>query len=378
MSAPEAPRAISFFPIHRQDHHLTFRLSPHPSTNAMVAPPIKPHARDDSNDGRNGNWGTLQIATPAIVGGVLLFLFVAYIIWQRRPHDKRPYDYHKVRSDWATKIERMFVPQRKRVLHSSAPMTLDDSMCSSELTFDYRRSQPDRSDSSDSQTPLTSTSYAFGYPPKTCSDSPPPTPKHRAVRWWWILGSRPQEIKSEEPGKRWCVDDPDESSTGHGHSTNDHRYTGALGSLHEDPEEVEDGVIPIGENFDSIESTSMTRHFPEQARSVRGMLTVPEKPWSSDARIPASVPAAGAPQSNPRTPLTSSNRGLPPSYDISGGHTRYPSTEDITLARYGPYMPIPPPALKPGYPSPRTFHGRELSSDSFLATQPPMVATFMY
>lgn len=240
------------------------------------------------------------------MGGVLLLLFVAYIIWQRRPHDKRSYDYHRVRSDWATKIERMFVPLRKRqrVLHSSAPMTLDGSMCSSEHTFGSRQ---DRSGSSDSQTPLTSTSYAFGYPPNILSESPPPIPKRRTVRWWWFFGSRPQEVKSEEPGKRWRIDGPDGSSTGHGHSTNGHRYAGALGPLHEDPEEVEDGVIPIGENFASIESesTSMTQHVPEQARSVRGVPIVPEQPWSSGARIPASVPAAGAPQSNPpRTPVS--------------------------------------------------------------------------
>ena len=192
--------------------------------------------------------------------------------------------------------------KRKRVLHSNAPVTLDDSIRSSGLTLDYRRPRQDRSDSSDSQTPLTSTSYAFDYPPNQLSDSPPPIPKRRTVRWWWLFGSRPQQVKPEEPGQRWRVDGPDRSSTGHGHSSHGHQYTGALGALHEDPEEVEDSVIPIGENFASIASTPMTQHFPEQARSIRGMPTVPEYPWSSGARTP--VPAASAPQTNPGTPVS--------------------------------------------------------------------------
>jgi hypothetical protein len=288
----------------------------------------------------------------------------------------RSYDYHQVRSDWVTKIERMFVLRRKRqrVLRSSAPVTLDESIRSPGLTLDYRQY---RSDSSDSQTPLTSTSYAFDYPPNQLSDSPPPIPKRHTVRWWWLFGSRPQQVKPEEPGQRWRVDGPDGSSTGHGHSSHGHRYTGVLGALHEDPEEVKDDVIRIGENFTSIASTPMTQHFPEQARTIRGMSTVPEHPWSSGARTP--VLAASAPQSRPGTPVSSANRHLPPSYNVSQSYTRYPSAEDIIRpAPSGPYMAIPPPVRAAGYPSPRAFHGRDLSSDSFLATQPPMVALSMY
>lgn len=76
----------------------------------------------------------------------------------------------------------------------------------------------------------------------------------------------------------------------------------------------------------------------------------------------------------------SSARGLPPSYDVSQSRTRYPSAEDIIRqAPSGPYMAIPPPVRAVGYySSPRAFHGRDLSSDSFLATQPPMVAPSMY
>lgn len=359
-------------------------------------------ARDDSDGSGKGDWGTSQIATPAIVGGVLLLVFAAYLIWQRRPHDKRDkrsYDYHQVRPDWIAKIERIFVLRRKRqrVLHSSAPVTLDESMRSSGFMFDYRRSRQYRSDSSDSQTPLTSTSYAFDYPPNQLSDSPPPIPKRRTVRLWWLFGSRPQQVKPEEPGQRWRVDGPDGSSTEHGHSSHGHRYVEALGALHEDPEEVDNDVIRIGEDFTSAASTPMTQHFPEEARSIRGLPTVPEHPSSSGIRTP--VPAASASQSNSGTPVSpfvsrecvdvldvvldqqvsSANRGLPPSYDVSQIHTAYPSTEDIIrLPPSGPNMAIPPPVRAAGYPSLRAFHGRDLSSDSFLAAQPPMVPPSIY
>lgn len=264
-------------------------------------------ARDDSDHGGDGDWGTPQIATPAIVGGVLLLLFIAYFIWQRRPHDRRSYDYHQVRSDWVTKIERMFVPRRKRqrVLHLSAPLTLDDSMRTSGLTFDFnRRSRQCRSDSSDSQTPLTSAGYALDYPPNKLPESPPPIPKRPTVRWWWVFGSRPQQVKSKEPDQRWRVDGPDGSSTGHGHSSHGHRCVGALGPLHEDPEDGEDEVIRIGENFASVASTPLTQHFPEQARFIRGMPTVPEHPWSSASGSRAPVLPTSVPPSNPGTPVS--------------------------------------------------------------------------
>ncbi|KAH0828103.1 hypothetical protein J3R83DRAFT_3763 [Lanmaoa asiatica] len=359
-------------------------LTSRPSTDAMVATPIKPQRLSTRDDGgENSNWGTMQIAAPVIVGGVLLLAFVAYIFWERNPLRKRSYDYRRVRTDWVTKIERMFVPRRtrQRVLHSSVPMTLDDSMRLSVLTLDSRRARQYRSGSSDSQTPLTND--IPDYPPKRFSDSPPPIAKRRALRWWWIFGSRPQEVKSEEPGLRWRVDGPDGSSTGHGHSSHGHeeyhtRYVGALEAVHEDREEVGDRVIRIGEHFPSVASTPMTQHFPEHARAVHWMSTVPEYPGSSGARTPA--PAASAIRSNPGTPVSSASRGLPPSYDVSQSHTHYASAEDIArLTRSElPYMVIPPPVRTAGYSSPRVFHGRDLSTDSFLATQPPMATTSIY
>lgn len=85
--------------------------------------------------------------------------------------------------------------------------------------------------------------------------------------------------------------------------------------------------------------------------------------------------------------VSSASRGLPPSYDVSQSHTlvHYPSAEEVVrLARAEPYAPMVIPAPLASRtavytPSPRGFHGRELSSDDFLAAQPPMtVATSLY
>lgn len=250
------------------------------------------------------------------MGGVLLLLFGVYVIWQRRSHDKQSFDYHQVRSDWASRIERMFVPRRKRIRvhHSSDPITLDNSMRTSRFTFDFtRRSRQYRSGSSDSQTPLTlandtldSPSYNFqDYPPKRLSDSPPPTTKRSTIRWWWLFGSRPRQVKSEEPNQRWRIDGPEGSNSGHDLSSHGHQYTVALGPLREDAEDEEERVIQIGQNFPtSAASTPMTQHFPEQALAIRGTPTVPERLPPSGARTP--VLAVSAPQTNPGTPVSHS------------------------------------------------------------------------
>lgn len=259
-----------------------------------------------SDTTEQSDWGPLQIATPVIVGCVLLLVFGAYIILQRDPLRRRSYDYLRVRSDWVSKIERIFLPRRtRRVHHSSAPFTIDDSMRTASLRLDFRRA-PYRSSSSDSQTPLTN--CTFGYPPSDIeSDSPPPTAKRRPLRWWWLFGSRPREVKPQEPDLQWRVDGPDGSSSGHGNSNHGHeeyqaRYAGDLEALREDREEIGDDVIRIGDNFTSVGSTPMTYHFPEQARAVQGMSPVPEFPGSSGARTP--VLTAAALQSNPGTPVS--------------------------------------------------------------------------
>lgn len=184
-------------------------------------------------------------------------------------------------------------------------MSLDESMHMSGTAPVSRWSRQYRSGSSDSQTPLTAASHPFGYPPSHgCSDSPPPMPQRRAFRWWWLFGSRPREVKPEEPSLRWRVDGPDGSSTGHGHSNNGHedyhaRYTGVLQTTPEDVEEADGDIIRIGENFTSIPSTPLMQPFPDQAKPVRGTSTVPDHPGSSVARTP--VPPA---KSNSGTPVS--------------------------------------------------------------------------
>lgn len=356
-------------------------------------------ARDDSDPGKN-DWRPIQIATPAIVGGVLLLLFALYILWQRRPSDKRSYDYEQVRSDWASTMERMFVPRRKRhrVQHSSAPVTLDDSMRASGLTFDFsHRSRQYRSGSSDSQTPLTTSCYAFDYPPKQPPESPPPLPKSRPMRWWWLFGSRPQQIKSEEPGQRWRVDGPDGSSSGHDHSNHGHAIPVVLAPLREEPEDA-DNVIRIGENFASVASTPMTQHFPEQANFVRGLPTVPEHPSSSGTRTP--VPVESVPPSNPGTPVrlslvlrecmdvlmmlgiigeprpaaelyTISLRGRDPSCTLWAVHDHPTSS-----TRSGVFVTSPVPRTRAvireflGHPTPDGRHIHVLSNDHMLQVRP--------
>lgn len=251
----------------------------------------------------NGSqWGTMQIVTPAIVGGALILIFVAYIIWKRRPgrERSRAYDYRPVHSGWATK---MFFPRprRNRVHPSSMPTTLDNSMrlsSHSGLMPDFGRTRLPRSGSTDSQVPLTS-SYALDYTPfKSHPDSPPPFSKRRGFRWWWIFGSRPRQVKSAEPSVRWLVDGP-EGASSQGHV--DTQPLEALEAAREDQDE-EDSVIQIGENLPSIASTPMTQHFPEQARAIRGMSPVPEHSGSAGARTPLS--AAGVSRNNTGTPVS--------------------------------------------------------------------------
>ena len=159
-------------------------------------------------------------------------------------------------------------------------MTLHDSMRPPRLYH---------SNSSDSQTPLTATNYQFDFAPNPKLSDSPPNPKRRAFRWWWLFGSRPKEIKPQDPSSRWRVDGPDGSSTGHGQSNHGHderraRYLGYLAAMREDPDEVDGG----------IGSTPMVQRspLPEQARSPRGTPPVPAHPGSIVPRSPILVVSA--------------------------------------------------------------------------------------
>ncbi|KAH7889036.1 hypothetical protein F5I97DRAFT_780853 [Phlebopus sp. FC_14] len=335
-------------------------------------------ARDDDagaqTDQTQDGWGTVQIAAPIIVGVVLLLIFSGYLLWVRKTPTKLPYNYHQVRGTW---ISRLFFTSRRvrhRVLPSNDRITLDDSILTPSTAADFRRARQHRQDSADSQTPLTQTSYGFDYPPKrVLLDTPPQKPEQkRPWRWWRLLGSRPQEIKSEEPSSRWRVDGPDGSSTGHGIQEQEDRdrtrYTSGLEAV---DERVElESVIRIGDNFSSIESTPVTQNFHEEEPAT---LTPPSRT--------ASVP----PQNAHGTPRSSrANTPLPPGYRSSTAltsHGRHPSTEELVRpARSDPYMLFPPPVRAAGYGTPHMFglHGRQMSSDSFLETQAPITPPFMY
>ncbi|KAG9316891.1 hypothetical protein JVU11DRAFT_2967 [Chiua virens] len=355
----------------------------------MVATPVIPQqlsAREDAGSGidDDGSWGSMQIATPAIVGGGLFLILAAlsYALWRQRATRDRPYTkYRPVPNDWVTK--RMFPWRSQQRVRPPSVLTIDDSMCTPGSTIDPPRAH--RSYSSDSQTPLTMTSQTSDlvYPPKRKSpDSPPPIPKHHlTLRWWWPFGSRPREVKSQEPNLRWRVDGPDGSSSGHGsHGHEESRRARRDGSLEPLREAVEvDSVIRIGQNFTSVPSTPLTQpeQFIEYTRPVRGMSPVAEHP-QRPVRTP--VPATNAANSRPGTPLSSANRGLPPSYNVSQSHTlvQYPSAESVYFARTG--LVPPPGRTAVYYSSLRGFHGRELSSDSVAvaAQQPMAVATSLY
>ncbi|KAF9227078.1 hypothetical protein BS17DRAFT_764416 [Gyrodon lividus] len=244
-------------------------------------------APDDG--GENSDWGPMQIATPIIIGVGLIIVFAAFILWQRRSPNKLAYHYHQARNAWVARAERIFLPRRvrHRVLHSSDPVTLDDSILTPNFTLDFRRVRQHRSDSSDSQTALTTSTYSFDYPPKPpFSKSPSPSPERRPWRWWRFLKSKPEEITSEEPGLRWRIDGPDGSSTGHGHSIldpeerNRSRYISGLEVVNEELETAEDSVIRIGNNFSSIESTPLTQYFHEERFRL-----VPPSPAASTAPV---------------------------------------------------------------------------------------------
>ncbi|KAF8840881.1 hypothetical protein BDN67DRAFT_1048804 [Paxillus ammoniavirescens] len=351
-----------------------------------VLPFTKRLARDD--EGGHSDWSPMQIATPVIIGVGLIIIFVAFILWQRRLPNKIAHHYHQRRNQWVAKVERIFVPRRvrHRVLHSSDPVTLDDSIMTPSVA-NFPRVRQHRSDSSDSQTPLTATSYAFDYPPSpVVLKSPPESPERRPWRWWHFFRSKPQEITSEEPDLRWRIDGPDGSSTGHGHGAHDQeernrpRYVSGLDAVNEDLETAEDSVIRIGDDFSTIESTPMTQHFQEERIRIVPPSQVATPESTARARTPVLVrtPAASIPRSISGTPIPQTPP--PPRYSASPqSRMQQLSTEDlIRPVNTDPYMLFPPPVRGAGYGTPHMFHTRQLSSESFLTAQSPMAPPTMY
>lgn len=155
-----------------------------------------------------------------------------------------------------------------------------------------------RSDSTDSQTPLTD-NLEFYYPPHKRAVQPlgreaPQQPERRTWRWLRFLRFGPREVQSQVPNHRFRVEGPDESSVGHGdaslHSPNvavRSGWTSGLPSLPErdggDPNRgYYDRVIQIGDP-DTAQSTPMTPVNYEGVAEV--IVTPPSAPPS--VRTPA-------------------------------------------------------------------------------------------
>ncbi|KIK91225.1 hypothetical protein PAXRUDRAFT_27114 [Paxillus rubicundulus Ve08.2h10] len=342
-------------------------------------------ARNDQ--GGHSDWGPMQIATPVIVGVGLIIIFAAFILWQRRLPNKIAHHYHQRRNQWVAKVERMFVPRRfrHRVLHSSDPVTLDDSLATPSVAANFPRVRQHRSESSDSQTPLTTTSYAFDYPPSpVVVKSPLQSPERRPWRWWHFFKSKPQVVTSEQPDLRWRIDGSDGSSTGHGQSIRDSeggnqsRYISGLDAVNEDLETAEDSVICIGNNFSSIHSTPFGQHLEEERIRIVPPSQVATPEYTAPARTPVRILATSVPRSIPGAPIP--KIPSPPRYSASPPtHTRQVSTEDlIRPANTDRYMLSPPPVPGARYGTPLMFHACQLSSESFLTVQSPMAAPSMY
>jgi len=274
----------------------------------------------------------MQITTPIIVGVGLVIFFTAYIIWRRRsPHSSQlTHHYHRVRDF----IAQFCMPKRRRrrVQHVSTSITLDDTMATPRHP---RRPQHSyiRSDSTDSQTPLTDNAE-FYFPPHryVVDHSRGPIsetsqePETFIQRWWNTFRLGPREVRSQAPNHRFRVEGPDGSSVGHGESSLDSPdgamrsgWTSGLPSLPEhdegDPNRgFYDRVIQIGDPQITVNSAlvhgvadivtpgsapaSVQTPAPEYSSAV-------EYPFSgSNLRTVTNAPATVIPQSPRHTPVS--------------------------------------------------------------------------
>ncbi|KAG1751316.1 uncharacterized protein EDB91DRAFT_599750 [Suillus paluster] len=352
--------------------------------------------------GSDNDWGTMQITAPIIVGVSLIVIFGACIIWYRwSSHIKR--HYHRVRDACVSKIPSIFMPRhRHRLQHASFPITLDDSMGTPRR--DQRRYHSYiRSDSTDSQTPLTD-SEGFSYPPLKYLVDPSggsvleQQPGRQLWRWWRLFGVGPREVKPKVPSDCWMVD---ESSVGHGDPSLSspgvaarQRWTSSLAPVHEQTSDDEgdpgrgfySGVMQIGERF-STYSTPLPPAFHDDVAALGSIpdsarTAAPE--YSSavglgDSRTMTTAPTTVIPQSSYYTTgATHSNSPAPPMYS-SISHSRNTSTESMINPALTNPMTLYPVSVRAAGPSfPRAYHERQMSTESMLATSAPMVTPSMY
>lgn len=367
---------------------------------------------DDSED-----WSTMQISAPIIVGVALMFIFSAYLVWYKWS-DQLKHHFHRVRDASISKFYQFFTPKyRRRVQHTSMPITLDDTM----VTPRQRRFHSYiRSDSTDSQTPLRD-SIEFSFPPHKYNLDPSDRrsttaesqrPGRRFWRWWRVFGAGPREVKPKVPSHHWVVEGPDESSTeGHGDgSLNSQsaearpRWTSGLAPVHEQTSDDEDdpsrgiygGVIQIGDPDCSTHSaTPMSPPYhqgfaapmtpgsnPASAGTAAPEYSAAEGPYStSNSRTMTTAPTTYIQQSSYTPGPTHSNSPAPPMYS-SVSHSRNASIESFAYpvnANPDPTALYPWSVRSVSRTLPRIYqHERQMSTESMLANSAPMVPQSMY
>lgn len=277
----------------------------------------------------------MQITTPIIVGVGLVILFTAFIIWRRwSPHSSQlTHHYRRVRDA----IVPVFMPnqRRRRVQHVNTSITLDDTMTTPRHP---RRPQHSiRSDSTDSQTPLTDNSE-FYFPPQRYAVHPSRGPIFKASqepetpiqRWWHAFHLGPREVRSQAPNHRFRVEGPDGSSVGHESSLDSPGCAvrpGWISGLTSLPEHDEgdpnrgfyDRVIQIGDPQITVHSAPVA---PAHHNGVADVVTPGSAPASvqtpapdyssaveypfsgSNLRTVTNAPATLVPQSPRHTPVS--------------------------------------------------------------------------
>ncbi|KAH7928913.1 hypothetical protein BV22DRAFT_164348 [Leucogyrophana mollusca] len=374
-----------------------------------------------TQDAGDGDWGTLQIATPILVGVVLLASFSFYLLWKRK--SPRRTSYPRTQDSFFSILRRKLTPRRTRhkLKRSSDPLTLDDSLDTPLPGGDFRRIHPLRSESTDSTTPLTSSTFEYPpSPPKHDPSVPLPPSKRQRWRWWHLFGMGPQEVKPKEVDRRrFRIDEPDASCTshhtptdgGHGSTEGDQSdqnvWSVTLGPVHEatgegDEDEDESSVLLIGARFSGSLSTPTT---PEP-RGGPAQISVlpPSRPSTIQSAAPEYTPentqvthytnttrpqtarpsaprkgllVAPVPSRSPAPPVYSARLGPPPVLN------RQPSSESVVRPLPPPPSPLihasPRTPQPTDYPNPSVYqHERQFSAESSLSSSQPMTLPGMY
>ncbi|KAG2154477.1 uncharacterized protein EDB93DRAFT_1132578 [Suillus bovinus] len=370
---------------------------------------------DDDSD--NSDWDPMQITAPIIVGVSLIIIFAACIMWYRWSHHFK-HHFRRVRDASVSKVYQVFMPQyRRRVQHTSIPVTLDESMATPCHIRRYHHSTYIRSDSTDSETPLRD-SFEFSFPPhkyrpdsfRKSAHQQSQRSGRRLWRWWSLFGVGPREVKPTVPSHRWVVEGPDENSTvGHGDGSFNSqsvdtrsRWTSGLPPVHEqtsddegDPgREIYGGVIQIGDPDSSTHSATpitpgyhqgVAASVPPGSVSTSARTAAPEYsaaggPYSSsNSRTMTTAPTTYIQQSSYTPGLTHSNSPAPPMYS-SVSHSRNASIESLVYpADPDPTALYPWSVRAMTRTLPRIYqHERQMSTESILANSAPMVPQSMY